>query len=118
MSLEMNESPTIRCAEDFAKVGLPSHLHALAWEKVVNEIFDAGNFVVFGDCSDESSETASASSGGDTELLGGIRLENPPASSHENEVSGDDVRRPGMFSLHCKQSLGALSTVVLLDTMW
>ena len=132
----------VRCAADLAAAGCPSSLAEQAWSKILQEQFDAGNYVVFGERSEDTDyDSESGNDGHSTEeeveksdQKGAASNNNEKgdelctsavevimdASSGRNEsgVRGSDVSTPSMYSLHATIDMKPASKVFLIDHMW
>lgn len=93
--------------DQFIAMGLPTHLHHSACEKIASQIIDAGSFFQFQEVDDSSS-----SLGSDDE--GVVTDENDSDDEFEGLRSATSTR----YSLTSCGHIDSEETVLLIDHMW
>lgn len=130
----------VRCAADLAAAGCPPSLAEQAWSKILHEQFDAGNYVVFGQRSEdtdsdsdsgnssieegeesEKKEDGSAEAAAAREAISSRAVEvvlDDSSGHDEKGVRGGEVSGPSMYSLHAVKDMLPAGEVFLIDHMW
>lgn len=112
----MSAPLVVRSAQDLISVGVPAPLCGEAWRKITEEIFDAGNYVVFGLRNDDDKDCAD---------LNDINDEQDDLSDETSEYVqdietslGNEVSASSMYSLHASVNIESCNTVFLIDHLW
>ena len=92
-----------RHRDQFIAMGLPTHLHKVACEKIMSQNFDAGNYFQF-----QETDTASEES----------RSEDGIEDDDEVETEGLSAALITKYDLFAKIELSSEETVLLVDHMW
>ena len=91
-----------RHRDQFTAMGLPTHLHKVACEKILSQNFDAGNYFLF-----QEVDTATEESGSEDGI-----------EDDDEETEGLSEALATKYDLFAKIGLKNEETVLLVDHMW